>query len=314
MKKDKIKLYLLTGFLGAGKTTLLQNLLEMLSDKKAGIIVNEFGKLGVDGAVIKRDGLELIEINNGSIFCSCLEGSFIEKVVAFSKLPIDYLFVEASGLSDPSNMESILNQVQRITNEAFEFKGSMGVVDAKNFSKLYKSLNTFQRQINYSNLIIINKIDLVPQQQVDEIVQKIQEVNPMAGIIKTSYCKLEQDILDTDFSSFRFPGPKTSNNCPTNRPEIFILKTDKKITKKQVLDYSRAIAEDTYRIKGFVHLEESLYHLDCVENEVEIRQSKLSRDTSEIVVISKGSSNIKTILEQKWKEIIDVPLEVEVSN
>ena len=67
---EKKKLYVLTGFLGAGKTSLLQHLLDRLQAKKTGVIQNEFGKLSIDGELIRRNGIEMTEISRGSIFCS----------------------------------------------------------------------------------------------------------------------------------------------------------------------------------------------------------------------------------------------------
>ena len=71
--KKTTKLYVITGFLGAGKTTLLLKLLEHLKGSRVGIIQNEFGKLGIDGAILKNDDIHMVEINRGSIFCSCLK-------------------------------------------------------------------------------------------------------------------------------------------------------------------------------------------------------------------------------------------------
>ena len=71
-KMEKTSLYLLTGFLGAGKTTFLTNVLKDLEGEKVGVIMNEFGKVGIDGTIIQKEGMELVEINRSSIFCSCL--------------------------------------------------------------------------------------------------------------------------------------------------------------------------------------------------------------------------------------------------
>ena len=65
------KLYLITGFLGSGKTTFLHKLVRLFPDRRLAIVVNEFGKVGVDGVLLSDLEAELIEINNGSIFCSC---------------------------------------------------------------------------------------------------------------------------------------------------------------------------------------------------------------------------------------------------
>ena len=77
MKETQTKLYVLTGFLGSGKTTLLLELLKQLEGKKIGIIQNEFGKLGIDGTILRNDDIQMVEINRGSIFCSCLKLSFV---------------------------------------------------------------------------------------------------------------------------------------------------------------------------------------------------------------------------------------------
>lgn len=311
MGDKKIKLFLFTGFLGAGKTTLVKNLLEGLEDKKVGLIVNEFGKIGVDGQVVQKEGMEVVEINNGSIFCTCLEGSFIEKVVGFSKLPIEYLFVEASGLSDPSNMESILNQVQRITGAAFSFEGSFCVVDAKNFMKLHQSLNTFDRQLNYSNMIIINKIDLVEQETIDKIGGLINTINPMAGVIKTTYCQVDEDIFTKNEKVFGFPAFKVSNNCPSSRPEIVVLSTQEKASKDSVTAFARVMAQHTFRVKGFVQLEEGMYHLDCVEEQIDMRPTHLSRETTEIVLISKEEQGLMEKTQSVWDDLVGISSKIE---
>src|SRR5699024_9086516 len=100
---EKKQLYVLTGFLGSGKTTFLTNILEKLDDKKIGIIQNEFGKLSVDGELINKNGIEMTEISRGSIFCSCLKLSFVEALAEMGKMDLEYVFVESSGLADPSN-------------------------------------------------------------------------------------------------------------------------------------------------------------------------------------------------------------------
>ena len=130
---NKIDLYLLTGFLGAGKTTFLRNILEDLSHEKVGVIMNEFGKIGIDGDIIRKDGLELTEINRGSIFCSCLKLNFAQAMIEMADRDIKYLFVESSGLADPSNIGEIMEGVESVKGKAYDYKGAICVTDALNF-------------------------------------------------------------------------------------------------------------------------------------------------------------------------------------
>ena len=108
--KEKINLYLLSGFLGSGKTTFLTNILKHLSEEKVGVIMNEFGKIGIDGTIISKQGMKLVEINRGSIFCSCLKLSFVSAMIEMADYPLKYLFVESSGLADPSNIGEVWMQ------------------------------------------------------------------------------------------------------------------------------------------------------------------------------------------------------------
>ncbi len=106
--ENKIKLYILTGFLGAGKTTMLVNLLDKIgSERKIGIIQNEFGKLSIDGDIIRRGDIEMIEIERGSIFCSCLKLNFVQALAEMASKGLEEVFVESSGLADPSNLQEI---------------------------------------------------------------------------------------------------------------------------------------------------------------------------------------------------------------
>lgn len=76
-------------------------MLSGMGDKKIGVLVNEFGGVGIDGTLVEREGMHLIEISNGSIFCSCLKGEFVKTLIGFTKLDVDILVVENSGLADP---------------------------------------------------------------------------------------------------------------------------------------------------------------------------------------------------------------------
>ena len=136
--EKKTNLYLLTGFLGAGKTTFLTNVLKDLSGEKVGVIMNEFGKIGIDGTIIQKDGMELVEINKGSIFCSCLKLSFVQAMIDMVDRELTYLFVESSGLADPSNIGEIMNAVKELKADAYDYKGAICLVDAVYFSRTNK--------------------------------------------------------------------------------------------------------------------------------------------------------------------------------
>ena len=99
------RLYLITGFLGAGKTTFLKRFVQLFRESRMHIIVNEFGKEGIEGELMRDRGIALDEINNGSIFCSCRLDKFEEVLQNTLAQSPDVIIVEASGLSDPTNVK-----------------------------------------------------------------------------------------------------------------------------------------------------------------------------------------------------------------
>ena len=118
---SKIKLYFLTGFLGSGKTTILRNLLENMEGTKVGVIQNELGKISIDGTVLQNNDIQMIELNRGSIFCSCLRLSFVDALTQMAQKGLEYVFVESSGFGDPSNAEEILAKFDVIVDASDNF-------------------------------------------------------------------------------------------------------------------------------------------------------------------------------------------------
>ena len=178
------KLVLLTGFLGAGKTTFLNHVLQEFSQEKIGLIVNEFSGIGVDGALIRHDipGASMIELNNGSIFCACIKDSFVDSLIDLAGRNLDYVFVEASGLADPSSISSILDQIATLSGAVYDYCGAICLVDALYFPKYLKLLLALRRQVEYSRAVILNKVDLVTEEQLAQVEQSIREINPSAAL------------------------------------------------------------------------------------------------------------------------------------
>lgn len=293
MKKTKV--FLVTGFLGAGKTTVVKNLIEAtkkMNDKKIGVIINEFGRINVDAQTINEDGFEITEINNGSIFCKCLEGTFVDHIVKLKSYGLDYLFVESSGLSDPSNMESIMNHVNKLSDMAFSYSGIFCIVDAKYFPKLRKTLITVEKQVLSASIILINKTDLVNPQELENVVTSVNKLNPFARIITSVYGKLPEDIL---FSPINTITPKdiTSFNTPGNRPDIILLKSSGLISDEFIVNFIKNLGDDILRLKGFARFDDGFYHIEAVGNEYKSEKTSLIRSETELVVIPYPNVSIR---------------------
>ena len=306
---EKKELYVLTGFLGAGKTSFLLNILDNIKNKKVGIIQNEFGKINVDGEIVRRNGIEMTEISRGSIFCSCLKLSFVQALAEMSKKELDYVFVESSGLADPSNIEEILNAVELIAGNSYIFKGVICLVDGVNFPKQVKDVETVDRQLAHCNLAVINKVDLLDLSELEEVKNIVRGVNPICMISTASYGKIDLSFLSEDLTSLKWAEYEDSLNTVDNKPKTISLETGEILSKEILTNFLKKVLPDCYRIKGFFKLEDGWQQVDVVEELIDYKLTS-EREISELVFLSKTGPQIIRTIDKAWKEIVDKPMKL----
>ncbi|WP_422487114.1 CobW family GTP-binding protein [Gudongella sp. DL1XJH-153] len=307
--KKKIDLYLLTGFLGAGKTTFLRNILEELSHEKVGVIMNEFGKIGIDGDIIRKDGLQLTEINRGSIFCSCLKLNFAQSMLEMADKDIKYLFVESSGLADPSNIGEIMAGVKSFKGDIYQYKGAICVADALNFMDQLDDLETVERQIKHCHLAVLSKTDLVDEERLAGIIERIKEINPRVPIETSSHGRLDYNFLKEDLMQYKWSESEDTTNVPENKPKTLTINFDSPLESKKLSDFIDEIKKDAYRIKGFARLEDGWSQIDVVGNRLDIKTTE-SRNEEQLVVISKIGPQIIRPMAKAWDEKVGIPMKM----
>lgn len=298
-----MKLYLITGFLGSGKTTCINQLLNSNIQGKVGIIVNEFGSEGIDGRLIRSDsGLEMIELNNGSIFCQCIKEDFISALCDFQNYDFDSVFIEASGLADHSNMLTILETVKKITNNEYEYEGSICIVDGVYFLEQIDLLPVLERQIKYSNVVIINKVDLQTGENIKKIEDKIKQLNDKAFIYKSSYCEcITNDILNK-VSEPNIESQESTNTI-TTRPYSCVLEIEENVGYENLVNFIKEIMFATYRIKGFAKTDCGVFRINCVNNIFKIEENdEYSDEKYNVVVISNVGIKIIRIINEFSKK------------
>lgn len=254
-------LILISGFLGSGKTTLLKNLLSLHKGKRIAVIQNEFAPSGVDGKELKLndEGFKLVEINNGSVFCVCLLSNFIENI---TKLIEEYnpeiIYLEASGISDPISICELLNK-DEISNKV-RYAGAWCVVDALNFEKSAVFVQRAKHQVRVADKIILNKIDLVNETKIEDVIQKVKEINPFAEIEQQQFCNVQSVKLNQ------------VNEIPTittedSRPEEIktaVYRTTDIISEEKLNIFLKELTAISIRAKGFVRVANNqfkLFHL-----------------------------------------------------
>lgn len=247
-----IPLQLVTGFLGSGKTTFLKNYLKEFSGvAKIGIIQNEFSEVNVDSHELRRENadFQILEVNNGSVFCVCLLGSLVGSLAAFiDQYQPDQLILEASGMSDPLSIGQIL-QSPLLKNKVY-LDHVWCLVDALNFEKISSLQTRVNHQIRIADTIVVNKTDLAVN-KTDAVIQRIKNLNPFASIVTTTFAHI--DFTEKKSVMKFFPsGEKAENNRPNI--ESLVIKSNRKISPEKLDEFLKVVHSGCIRSKGYINL------------------------------------------------------------
>jgi G3E family GTPase len=188
--------YLLTGFLGSGKTTLLNRMTGTLpAGLKTLVLMNEFGEIGVDGALVENKDLALIEINRGSIFCACVKSDFLKALVAIHQdIQPDLLIIESTGVANPQDL--LRNLSLPLFAGRFVVKKSICVLDAANFTAVYEAFQSVADQIAASDLFVLNKTDRADPDEIKRIEAIVAQTVANPIIFKTRNARIALDWMD----------------------------------------------------------------------------------------------------------------------
>jgi len=195
----KIPVTILTGYLGAGKTTLLNRILTEKHNQKIAVIVNEYGEVGIDNQLVVGADEEILEMNNGCICCT-VRGDLIRilRTLVFSmeqgKTNFSRVLIETTGLADPAPVAQTFF-MDELLSEKFEVDSIITVVDSKHITKHLDSHDEAQEQIAFADVIILNKIDLVSEDDLTKLERRISQMNPTAKRLYAENCNIKLENI-----------------------------------------------------------------------------------------------------------------------
>ncbi len=261
----RIPATVVTGFLGSGKTTLINRILREQHGRKLAVIVNEFGEISIDGQLVIHDEeAQLVEFNNGCLCCT-VRGDLVETLGRLQARAgtLDGILIETTGLADPAPVASTFFAADEV-KAGIRLDAFVTVVDAVNLERNLAQSNEAMEQVAFSDIILINKRDLVSSEQMDAVERRVRQLNPMARIYHTANAEIDlADVLNVDAFDLvqklevdpEFLGDHEHEHDPAIGS--FVLEERRPIDVNRLMIWMNGVAqergEDLYRTKGIFY-------------------------------------------------------------
>ncbi|MBM4154737.1 MAG: GTP-binding protein [Lentisphaerae bacterium] len=293
-----IPLCLVAGFLGSGKTTLLRRIATANRGRRLLFLVNEFSSSDIDGRTLAAEGLDVIALPGGSIFCRCLVTQFIGQLDAIAARaaagPLDGVVIEASGMADPRVIVRLL--VETRLDARYALARVIAVADPVRLLKLVRTLPAIRAQLEAADVVVLNKCDLAPPAVCDEAEALARGVRPGAEVLRAVRAEVEVDPFPPA------PGREPAGEyaaCRDPAFETFRIGCPGGVDVARLAAAVAAAGDDLHRLKGFVRSGGRVVSVQAAGGAPEIVRAPDVAGALELVCIVRGGTadRVRPLLE-----------------
>jgi len=299
---NPIPIILITGYLGSGKTTLLNHLLSLpeVKTKNLALIINEFGTLGVDGALVESGDFAKFELNKGSLFCICIKTDFIKTLEKIAnEVQPELVIIEATGVAETSDLQEFLT-VPTLLNR-FYIQTNICLADAENLIKVLPFLKAAKSQIIWADGLIINKSDLVGEKEIADLQQVVETLNPEAPVEITSYGKISHEFISN--LNHRLLSGSTIESPPEALFSLSFQNPDP-VSHDKFLSLLNNNKENILRLKGNIIFENGPKFVEVIHGkfmEKSLVDTKGIRAGFSMIAWKTDKEKLKETFESLWK-------------
>lgn len=281
---------LICGFLGSGKTTLMRRIIgERGSREPMAVIVNEFGDVGIDGAILSGQNVDMVEISSGCLCCT-LKGSLVSALEELrDKKGAKRVVIEATGVAQPGEMLDVLGDPA--LKGSVEVGPMVTIVDAAKFLALRRVLGDFYaEQVRRADVLLLNKTDLTKPEQREAVRREVTALNPRATVRMTERCDVELAmILDKGRS---VPEPSAlelglASPAPAASFVSFVVPVPFDTERAKVEQFFHGLPPEIVRAKGFLTVGGQVCTLQFAAGQLEITAAPSPRGLNLVFIASR---------------------------
>jgi G3E family GTPase len=297
----RVSVVIVTGYLGSGKTTLLRRLIER-SGMRLAIVMNEFGELAIDSQVLSGKNILMAELAGGCVCCS-LVGEFeaaIKEIV--ETVHPEEIVIETTGVAEP---DALVGDIQENLPIVI-LDAVVTVVDADAMVRYPAIGHTGRVQIRMADLILLNKVDLVPEDIPGKLRNTLRDLNPAALIFESVRCQIDPGLI---FGQGLEKGARkvpALNQIHEHRIESFEVTPGGTISRTGFERLLSNLPAAIYRAKGFVRFEDGMHLWNYVAGRSELEAWPNEEVKSGIVFIGEEALSLKSEIEGELKRCLSV--------